>query len=132
VIVGKRFSMHAQWATMLSLCVVATGCGVHYEEHKITEVHANAGGILSQSSMTVTLPEGAVLTASVEPYDSDDDVMEDAEITTDEPAIMEVIRVSGDSDVTFAFVGRRAGETTVRYYAEGEEVRSERATVTAR
>ena len=123
---------YATGLTMLALCVVATGCGRHYEEHEVTDVHASAGGSLDQSSMVVTLPEGAVLTATIEPRDNDDDPMTDADISTDEPAIMEVLRVSGSSEITYAFVGRHAGQTTVRYYAEGKEVRTERATVTAR
>lgn len=117
---------------MLALCALNTGCGRHYEEHEVTDVKAKAGGSISQSSMIVTLPEGAVLTATIEPRDNSDEPMTDAEISTDEPAIMEVLRVSGTSEITYAFVGRRAGQTTVRYYAEGKEVRTERATVTAR
>lgn len=117
---------------MGALLLVGTGCGRHYEEHQVRDVRANAGGVLRASSLTVSLPEGAVLTATVEPYDNNDDPMADADISTDAPEVLGVLRVAGDTAASFAFVGRRAGTTTVRYYAEGREVRSERATVTAR
>ncbi len=118
--------------TMLALCAVATGCGRHYEKHVVEDVQASAGGSLSETTMVVTLPEGAVLTATITPFDNDDDPMPNSEISTDAPDILEVMPVSGESETTYAFIGRRAGQTTVRYYAEGQEVRSERATVTAR
>lgn len=117
---------------MMALLLVGAGCGRHYEEHRVTDVKAGAGGVLSASAMTVSLPEGAVLTATIEPYDNNDDPMPEAAISTDAPDVLDVLRVSGDSEITFAFVGRRAGTTTVRYYAEGKEVRSELATVTTR
>lgn len=117
-------------ATMLMLCLAGVGCGRHYEEHRVEDIAARAGGSLSE--LSVSLPEGAVLTAKLTPLDNDDEPMRDPEVRSDAPDIVEVLRVSDGTEVHFAFVGRGVGETSVRYFAEGQEVRRERARVTAR
>lgn len=115
-----------------ALGLAGVGCGRHYEGHEVTNIQAGAGGSLSASTLSVRLPEGAVLTAELAPYDNEDEPMTSPDVATDAPEILEVLRVSGGSEVHFAFVGRRVGETTVRYFAEGREVRRERAVVTER
>lgn len=116
---------------LLPALVLAVGCGPSYQEHRVTQVHAAAGGDVPQSTLQVTLPEGAILTANMVPYDTDDEIMENSDVTSDDPTILEVIHVAGKSGTTYAFIGRREGRTTVRYYGENREVRSEPATVSA-
>jgi len=118
--------------TMLALAVVGTGCGRHYEAHEVANIRAAAGGTLNASTLMVRVPEGAVLTAELTPFDNEDEPMESPEIAADDPDTLEVMRVSGGTEVHYAFIGRRVGETTVRFFAEGREVRRERGVVTER
>lgn len=122
---------HTTLALALACLSFAVGCGPSYEEHRISHLRAGAGGTVSPSSLEVTLPEGAIVTVSMVPYDSDDEPMSEAEVYSDDRQVLEVVRVAGHAASHFAFVGRRAGETTVRYFAEGREVRRARARVTA-
>ena len=121
-------------ARLLFLAGVAlafsTGCGPEYEAHRVTDVRASAGGQLNEATMDVTLPLGAILTASVLPYDTDEEIMESSDVTTDDGNVLEVLHVANAGEDKLAFVGRHAGETTVRYFVDGRQIRSARALVT--
>lgn len=128
---GAKMSKRVRVLFAVSLLATfALGCGRHYEEHDVQEIKANGGGRIDD--LTVSLPEGAVLTAKLIPLDNDEEPMSDPDVRSDDPNVLGVLRVADGTSVHFAFVGRAPGRTTVRYFAESRQVRQAPAIVSER
>lgn len=115
---------------MLTMAGALWACGPHYDRHEVTNLQTKGGGSLNESSLDVSVKVGMVVSAELAPYNTDDEYMGVGEITSSNPAVLEVIPLDDVPD-GFAFVGRSVGNVELRYFADGEMVVSAKGTVRA-
>jgi hypothetical protein len=121
--------MSARILAALGLSLFASalvGCGPDYDRLDIGGVVEPPGGQINVQRVVV--PQGLVLKAHIVPRDDDNQPMA-LEIRSERPEILEIAETINDRD--YAFLGKRAGQTTVTIKADGATVLVLDAVVTA-
>lgn len=107
------------------LLLAATGCQASYQREEISNVSQSEVTPTSSVSLQhVQVTLGDIVTATVIPYNSDNNPMIGT-VTSDNP---NVILVEGAEGNKWAFSGVNIGSTTLHFVADGETV----ATVVAK
>lgn len=108
--------------------LVNIGCsGPSYDRTTVTDVsQSGLNGTVTTTDVVLTV--GGATKASVKPYDDDNKAMA-GEVVSGDPLIIEI--APGIVDGEYFFLGRRIGETTVQFKADGQVVAIARARVTA-
>jgi hypothetical protein len=106
-------------AAILASAAALAGCGPDYSRTDIptTGVIAPPGGEITYQHVVV--PQGLILKAHIQSFNSDGDEMGN-EVRSTDPSVMDAAYVVTDHD--WAFLGNELGKTTIEVKANGETV----------
>jgi hypothetical protein len=112
-------------APVLLAAAALVGCGDDFERLEFSNPRASQlGGEINRNALTV--PEGLILTARIVARDDDNEEMS-LDVRSNDTNVVEVLGVISPHD--YAFVGKKAGTTTIEFRAEGKVVLRVQATV---
>jgi hypothetical protein len=110
---------------LVLLAAALVACGDDFERLEFSNPRASQlGGEINRNALTV--PEGLVVTARIVARDDDNEEMP-LDVRSNDTSIVEALGVVSTHD--YAFVGKKAGTTTVEFRAEGKVVLRVQATV---
>ena len=114
-------------ASTLALLGALTGCTSNYSHTDISTVSTN--DLPSQvTAFHISVTQGSIVTAHIAPFNSDEKPMV-GDVQSSDPSTIEVLRAYGDKN--YAFLGKKAGKTTVMFLSDGITVATIQAEVTA-
>lgn len=103
-----------------------SGCTSSYSHTDISTVSSN--DLPAQvSALRVAVTQGSIVTAHVAPWNSDEKPMV-GDVQSTDAATLQVLHAYGDKN--YAFLGVKAGKTTVTFLADGIVVATIQAEVT--